>query len=483
MFGNGTLHGTSLVIAMALIIIDLAICIGIGFKEKGQSKDAKDYFIGGKRTGTILLLLTAWASFSGAGNFIGMAGRGALQGASAYWQWIGEGLLGGICVGYIIAPFLARFSYMSMPHMISDYLAGGDTTVRRIGGVAAFCPNAVWPGSQIMGVSYVIQTLFGVDYRVAVIVCGIIFIFYTTSGGVKAVIMADAVHGVIQMVLAVTVIFFGLKMIHFSPSWIAETSAKIDPGHWDFWGTDKKFAISGFLTGFVGATSNPIFWNRAFAAKDVESAKKAYGVTFFFNILMTLIILTIGIGVFCLNQEIGDQALVWAITTQMPEWVSIILGVAVLAACLSCADTHLNCAAANIVTDIIDPEEKLPPEKTVLYGKIATAVTGVIAICGGLFATFIYGLGNFGYTICGGVLIPVFVIGLIGRDKNSEEFRSKISVTAIKIALAVGVIVGVAFEGIPALYGLLSGGVIPALACTTLSLLIANAICKDQTWK
>ena len=100
-------------------------------------------FIGGKRTGTFLLFLTAWASFSGAGNFIGQAGRGALEGISAYWLWLGEGLMGGIIMGYILAPYLARFKYLSMPHFVSGYLFGGDHYIRRVGGLAALMPNVV----------------------------------------------------------------------------------------------------------------------------------------------------------------------------------------------------------------------------------------------------------------------------------------------------------------------------------------------------
>ncbi|MBQ8586066.1 MAG: sodium:solute symporter family protein [Butyricicoccus sp.] len=471
------------IIAAALIFIDLAICLGIGFFTKGKSENAEEYFIGGKKTGTILLTLTAWASFSGAGNFIGQAGRGALEGASAYWLYLGEGFCGGILMGYIIAPFLARFRYMSMPHMISHYMAGGDKTVRRIAGVAALCPNAVWPASQIMGVAYVIDQLFGIDYRVAVIVCGLVFILYTTTGGVKAVIMADAVHGAIQMVLAAAVIVYGLKMFNFDFFGLGETVKAIDPSMWDLNKNGFMVNLTGFLTGLVGATSNPIFWNRAFAAKDVATAKKAYGFTFFCNIIMVFIILTIGIATWTYNQNVGDQALVWAILNHMPQWLHVILGVAVLAACLSCADTHLNCAAANIVTDIIDPEDKLPAEKSVKYAKIATAATGVFAIFAGLFANFIYQLGTFGYTICGGVLIPIFVVGLIMRDRKSEEFRSKLSVTATKIGLGAGVVVGLAFELVPSLYAIFGGGVIPALVVTTGALLISNMFCKDQTWK
>ena len=469
---------TKMILAGALIVIDLLVCMTIGIKTRGKAKNAEDYFIGGKRTGTFLLFLTAWASFSGAGNFIGQAGRGALEGISAYWLWLGEGLMGGIIMGYILAPYLARFKYLSMPHFVSGYLFGGDHYIRRVGGLAALMPNVVWPGAQIMGVSYVLEQVFGIDYRIAVIVCGIVFIFYTVSGGLEAVIYADALHGTIQMIFAVVVIFFGLKLFHFDFGYLQDQIVQVDPAKWDLFAEKPTVIVTGFLTGLVGAVSNPIFWNRAFAAKDVQTAKRSYGITFFMNIIMVFIMITIGIASLMYTNA-GDQALVWVILNKMPPVCGIILAESVLAACMSCADTHLNCAAANVVSDIIDPDSKLDGEKSIKYAKAATLAAGIVAILSGLYAPFIYALGTYGYTVCGGVLIPLFVMGLIFRDRKSEEFSSGLSIKAARIGVTLGIAAAVAFEVIPPLDAVFGGGVIPAIAATVLGTLIPNAFIKE----
>lgn len=469
---------TQMILAGALIVIDLLVCMTIGIKTRGKAKNAEDYFIGGKRTGTFLLFLTAWASFSGAGNFIGQAGRGALEGISAYWLWLGEGLMGGIIMGYILAPYLARFKYLSMPHFVSGYLFGGDHYIRRVGGLAALMPNVVWPDAQIMGVSYVLEQVFGIDYRIAVIVCGIVFIFYTVSGGLEAVIYADALHGTIQMIFAVVVIFFGLKLFHFDFGYLQDQIMQVDPAKWDLFAEKPTVIVTGFLTGLVGAVSNPIFWNRAFAAKDVQTAKRSYGITFFMNIIMVFIMITIGIASLMYTNA-GDQALVWVILNKMPPVCGIILAESVLAACMSCADTHLNCAAANVVSDIIDPDSKLDGEKSIKYAKAATLAAGIVAILSGLYAPFIYALGTYGYTVCGGVLIPLFVMGLIFRDRKSEEFSSGLSIKAARIGVTLGIAAAVAFEVIPPLTAVFGGGVIPAIAATVLGTLIPNAFIKE----
>ena len=464
-------------LAGGLILLDLLICVLIGVRTKGKAKNTEDYFIGGKRTGALLLFLTAWASFSGAGNFIGQAGRGALEGVSAYWLWLGEGFLGGIIMGYILAPYLARFRYLSMPHFISGHLFGGDRYIRRVGGLAALMPNVVWPGAQIMGVSYVLDQVFGIDYRVAVIICGIVFIFYTVNGGLQAVIYADALHGTVQMVFSVVVIYYGLKLFRFDFGFLGEQITKIDPAKWNLFAEPPKVILTGFLTGLVGAVSNPIFWNRAFAAKDVKTARKSYGVTFFLNIILVFLMITIGIASLMFVNA-GDQALVWVILNKMPPVCGIILAESVLAACMSCADTHLNCAAANVVSDIVDPDGKLDGPKSVRYAKLATLAAGVIAIVSGLYAPFIYALGTYGYTVCGGVLIPMFVLGLLFRERKSEEFHSELDIRAARLGMTAGLVFAILFEVVPPLYRIFDGGVIPAILATVFCTLVPNSVLK-----
>ena len=465
---------TAKMISLILVVLYLIGCVVIGYMKRFDVKDTEDYFLAGKRTGTVLLLLTAWASFSGAGNFIGHAGRGAMQGVYAYWMWVGEGFLGGIMIGYIMAPYLARFKYMSMAHYVTDYLCGGDLVVRRTTGFANLLPNMVWPGGQIMGLSYVIQQVFDVDFRLAVVVCGAVFIYYTVSGGLEAVIWTDAFQGVIQMILAAAILTYGLKLMNFDIVWLKTNVMAIDPEHWNAFSQSKVFIFSSGLVGFLGAISNPIFWNRAFAAKNVSTTRKAYGVTFFFNIILVLLIITVGITAFVFNQEAGDQSLVWLAINKMPAWVGVMLALGVAGATMSCADTHLNCAAANSVMDIIDPRMKLDNKQGVRLSRIATAGAGIIAILGALFAPSIYVLGLIGYTVCGGVLIPLFVIGLIMRNKKKDEFESKLSIPAARIGVISGIVASLLFELVPSLYAIFGGGIIPAVVVTTSTILVSN---------
>lgn len=468
------------IISMLLILADLLFCIYMGYTSKSKVENTQDYFIAGKKTGSLLLMLTTWASVNGAGNFIGQAGRGATIGVAAYWLWVGEILFGILIVGFLLAPYLAKFKYSTMPHFIADYLYGGDKIVRRAAGFASLMPNLLWPGGQIMGFAYVIQQIFQIDYKISVIICGIAFIYYTVNGGLEAVIYTDALHGSIQILLATLVIFFGLKTMNFDINFLKEGLISIDPSRWDLFSIGGISIISTILVGLLGSVSNPILWNRAFAAKDVKSAREGYGVTSSFTVILVFLIIAIGMTASIYNTEAGDQSLVWLVFNKMPKWVGIILPLGVLGATMSTADTHLNCAAANIVVDIIDPESKLSDKESLKYSRIATLIAGLIALGGALIAPSIFDLAIIGYTICGGVLIPLFVIGLIYRDKTTDEFRSKLSINAGRVATVTGIIFAVAFELIPSLYPIFGGGIIPAVLGTSVSLLVCNLFMKTE---
>ena len=457
------------IVSLALIFADLVFCLAIGFIKQKDVKSSKDYFIGGKSTGTILLFLTIWASMSGAGNFIGQAGRGALYGMSAYWQWMGDGVLGGLVFGLIIAPHLARFDYLSMPHYISGYLCNNDPAVRRIAGIAALMPNVCWAGSQVIGMAYVLANLLDVPYIAAVLVTGIVFVVYTALGGVGAVIIADALHGTIQLFFSTAVIIFGLKTFNFDFGVLQANVMAANPAMWDINNISNIEKITALLTGFVGVMSNPIVWNRAFCSESVSGARKSFGWHSLFYLVLIAVMIAIGLSAYTLNPDAGDQALVWLILNKMPPWVSIFLGVGVYAACISAADTHLNAAAANIVCDIIDPKNTYETSKIVKYSRIATVTAGIFAIVAGLTADYIYGLATLGYAVCGGVLIPIFVIGVMCRDRSAAEFKSTFNIHAAKISMVIGIVTCLLAEFIPSIKNYLGGGVIPAILATVIT--------------
>lgn len=471
------------VITMVVMLADLLFCIMVGLRSKDNIENADDYFIAGKNTGTFLLTMTAFASLLGAGLFLGQAGRGYAQGISAYWQLFGEGIVAGIFMALIIGPFLAKFSYYSMAHFIGEYVCGGNTTIRRIAGVANFLPNMLWAGGQIMGISYVVQLLFGIDFRIVAIVCGAVFIFYTTCGGVSSVIITDALHGSIAVVTCVLIAIFGIGLLNRDFGGLEGLKTAVialAPEKWDMNQLTPIQIATAFLTGFLGTLANPIYWNRAFTSKDASTCRKAYAFAFSVGTIIPLFTILMGVMTFVYNQDLADYALLWTIMNKMPAFMTVLTALSVLAATLSSADTHLNCAAANIVTDVIDPEGKLSTEQTIKYSRYATIFCGIISVLVSMYAEMIYDLANFGYTVCGGVLIPLFAMGVFMKDRTKEEHVSSLTATGAILGMVCGMIAAILFQAVPSLSAVMGGGIIPGVIATVIATLIGNAVSSGK---
>lgn len=469
------------VITLICIIAYLTFCVIIGLRKNVTNTSTKEYFIAGKKVGPFLLFMTCFASFCGSGNFLGFAGKVASSGTTAYWLFFGDVFLGLVCFSIFLAPYLAKFDYFTMPHYISHYLCGNDMLVRRISGISAAIGNVAITGMQIMGMSYMLRNVLGVNVYAALIIAGAIVVFYTAFGGMDAVIFTDSIQGMLQIFVVVFTVIFGFKLVNWNIAGIFNTVTNMDPQMTSLFGVGGwKACISGALTGFLGTMSNPIFWNRAFVAQDVKTAKKGFLGSMSVSVLATFLVMTLGFLVYSINKDAGDIAIVWLIVNKFPAWFTPFAVIGLMGAIMSTADTHLNSGIANIVCDVIDPREKLSVEQSIKTSKIAGFVAGGLAILGAAVAPSLLDLSYTGLVILGGTLFPIFIIGYILRDKTSEQFRSNLSIKAAQWGLGVGLVAALAFQLIPSLSAIIGGGIIPSMAATTITVLVLNKVFKPE---
>ena len=196
------------VLTVVLVVVYFIICVAIALKTNKTNTTVKQYFISGKNVGLFFLFFTCFASFCGSGNFIGYAGRTAVYGVGAYWNFMGDIVLGYIAFSIFLAPYLAKFDYITMPSLSPTILVGNDMTVRRLSGISAAIGNIAICGMQIMGMSYMFTAALGVQSHVAVIISGAITVTYSAIGGMDGIILNDAIQGMLQLFVVVFVIVF-----------------------------------------------------------------------------------------------------------------------------------------------------------------------------------------------------------------------------------------------------------------------------------
>lgn len=79
--------------------------------------------------------------------------------------------------------------------------------------------------------------------------------------------------------------------------------------------------------------------------------------------------MTFGLVAKVYNPEVADQATYWLVLNKVPYFMVPLMTLCFMGAIMSTADTHLNAGVANVVCDVIDPEEKMSVEKTLKLSK------------------------------------------------------------------------------------------------------------------
>jgi len=125
----------------------------------------------------------------------------------------------------------------------------------------------------------------------------------------------------------------------------------------------------------------------------------------------------------------------------------------ILAAAMSSADSNLNAASVILVNDLIRP---FAPDKTdqelVNYAKVLTIIVGVFASLAAIYSSSIIGLFSKAYTMAGGGIVPVLLVGLLWK-KTSEPFtmgkqNSRVTPWGARLGIIVGSVISLSSLGI-----------------------------------
>jgi SSS family solute:Na+ symporter len=147
---------------------------------------------------------------------------------------------------------------------------------------------------------------------------------------------------------------------------------------------------------------------------------------------------------------------------------------------MSSADSNLNSAATLIVNDFVLPLKKDATDKELVkYVTIATVVIGVFAALAALYASTIIGLFSRAYSIAGGALVPLLLVGLLWKKRPSEEFAMGTKNSNITPwGARTGIIVGGVLTQIQALG---ANRNLIALGVSALLIIVVSLMTKEHT--
>lgn len=354
-----------------VVIFYLLGMVGIGYYFSRKNKNAKDYYLGGGKMNPVAVGLSLFATLLSSLSYLSYPGE-----MVKYGPVIFSGVLVFPLVYYVVGWFLIpKFMKLRVTSAYEILEINLGVSIRLLATFFFLSLRFLWMGTIIfITVNTAILSIFGFDpsytLLISVILMGIT-IFYTTMGGLKAVVFTDVIQsgvliGGALLTLAVVSWQFGSFTAWVPQDWLP---------HWGEFkvGLDARERLTianALLTTFVwyvaSSGSDQMSIQRFLATENIHTARKTFGVslitTFVVQVLLGLVGLAVlayftafphylGSGESVTSQ--ADKLFPKFILVGLPVGISGLVAAGILAAAMSSLSSGLNSTSSVISEDLL----------------------------------------------------------------------------------------------------------------------------------
>ncbi|KAL1517792.1 hypothetical protein ABEB36_001516 [Hypothenemus hampei] len=451
------LSWTDYILFSLMLLVSAAIGIYFGFFGKKQST-SKEYLMGGKQMAVIPIAISLVASHT-SGITLMAVPADVYQYGATYWLAV---------ISIFVTVFITIYVYLPVFYELGitstyEYLSlRFDERCRKCASALYTLSVFVYLPMVIYVPSLAFAAVTGVGViKISTIICAIC-VFYTTIGGLKAVVWTDAIQFTVTMGASLVVYFLGLNSVGgISAVWeTAKNGSRLDVFDFDpsltkretFWAI-----IIGFTAHWISHTSIHQGCTQKFLA--VSTYRESIRATFYYCIGMCItksLSVVTGLIIFTkyatcdpvLTGEIQkrDQLLpyyVLDVAGHIPGLTGLFIA-GLISAALSTLSANLNSLSGTIYEDFLKEWlERHHSQKTAGHIlKLIVAVTG-IACCAMIF--IVQHLGSLLSlsisigSVAHGPLLGLFTLGLLfPRANNKGAFYGAISAMSFMAFVIIG---------------------------------------------
>ncbi len=191
----------AIMIAFAAYLVFM-ICIGVWSMKK--TKNTEDYFLGGRGLNSWVAALSAQASDMSGWLLMGLPGSIYALGTGQVWIAIGL-FVGTVANWLVISKRLRRYTIvadnsMTLPEFFENRFHDKKKILLTISSVVIIIFFLVYTASALASGGKLFNTVFHIDYHVALLIGAVVILAYTFMGGFLAVCTTDFVQGTLMLI-------------------------------------------------------------------------------------------------------------------------------------------------------------------------------------------------------------------------------------------------------------------------------------------
>lgn len=458
----------------------LLVMLGIGIVAYRRTHNLSDYILGGRSLGPWTSAISAGASDMSGWLLLGLPGAAYISGISA--SWIAIGLLIGTWLNWlIVARRLRSYSFhandsLTLPDFFANRFRDNTHLLRVISAIFILAFFLFYTSSGLVAGGRLFETVFGLDYTMAVTVGTLTIIAYTFIGGFLAVSWTDLIQG-LMMAAALAIV----PIIAFADLGGAAGAGEALAAESEFMLSWFRDASSGEALTAIGIISS-LAWGLGyfgqphilarFAAirseKDIPAARR---IAVSWSALTLFCAIAVGLlGVGFVSRELDDSETVFMIMVNLifhPVIAGILLA-AILAAIMSTADSQLLVSSSALTDDFYKAllRKNASQNELVWVGRFAVVAIAVIAYLLALNPeATVLDLVSYAWAGFGAAFGPALIMSLFWRRMNQWGALAGIIVGGVTVVVWAELSGGL-FD----LYEIVPGAVFAYLAIIVVSL-------------
>ncbi len=207
---------TSQICIIIAIVLYLGLMIYVGISFSKNNTQTSDFYLGGRKLGPLVTAMSAEASDMSSWLLMGLPGVAYLSGiANAGWTAIGLALgtyINWLIVSKKIRRYSSKLDAITVPEFFSKRYGDDKHILTAVAAVVIVIFFIPYTASGFSACGKLFNTLFGMNYMVAVVLSAAVIILYCVLGGFLAVSTTDLLQSITMTIALVIVVAFGTSV-------------------------------------------------------------------------------------------------------------------------------------------------------------------------------------------------------------------------------------------------------------------------------
>lgn len=420
----------------------LILMMGIGYWAYRATDSVDDYILGGRAMGPGVTALSVGASDMSGWLLLGLPGAVYLGGLGE--AWIGIGLICGAWLNWLFVAKRLRIyteftdNALTLPDFFEKRFDDHKGILKLVSAITILVFFTFYTSAGMVGGAILFEKIFGMDYRLALIIGSGIIIIYTFVGGFLAVSWTDFFQGCLMLIALLIV-----PIAIFTEPETQEAFNNLDAGMLSMFSAETTIiGLISLLAWGLGYFGQPHILSRFMAIADAGDIPVSRRIAMSWMVLALIGALATGLAghLYFANQPLENPETVFMhlAYAAFNPWIGGLLIAAILSAIMSTIDSQLLVCSSVITEDFYKKwlRPKASSKELLLVGRIGVIVIAIIA---GIIAlnpeSSVLKLVSYAWAGFGAAFGPVVLLALFWQGYSRNGAIATIIIGALTVVI------------------------------------------------